>query len=197
MKNLITLILILSLSIPSKANIHEIFVWNGYMQFLPSSLTVQLGDTIQWLPLDHPTMVHSITSTNIPVGASTFDQVWQAPADTFFQYIPQVVGLYEYECTPHASGGMLGQFEVVDSLNNIIEPDENLLLVYPNPTNNGITLDIEGYNGSINVEVYDLQGRLLETTTNTIISMQEYAKGIYVFKVAYGDRVEQLKVVKD
>ena len=69
--------------------------------------------------------------------------------------------------------------------------------VYPNPTDDLITLDIEGYNGFVNVEVFDLTGKLLKTTTNTTISMGEYAKGIYVFKVAYGDVVEKLKVVKD
>jgi hypothetical protein len=78
-----------------------------------------------------------------------------------------------------------------------ITEQTNNINLYPNPTNNLITLDIEGYNGSVNVEVYDLQGRLLETTTNTIISMQEYANGIYVFKVAYGDRTQELKVVKE
>ena len=77
---------------------------------------------------------------------------------------------------------------------NETTPNINL---YPNPTNDLITLEIEGYNGSVNVEVYDLQGRLLETTTNTTISMGEYAKGIYVFKVAYGDSTQELKVVKD
>jgi hypothetical protein len=78
-----------------------------------------------------------------------------------------------------------------------ITENTNNINLYPNPTNNLITLDIEGYNGSVNVEVYDLQGRLLETTTNTTISMGEYAKGIYVFKVAYGDRTQELKVVKE
>ena len=71
------------------------------------------------------------------------------------------------------------------------------VLLHPNPTNKLITLDIEGYNGSVNVEVYDLTGNLLQSTTNTTISMGEYAKGIYVFKVAYGDIVEKLKVVKE
>ena len=69
--------------------------------------------------------------------------------------------------------------------------------LYPNPTNNLITLDIEGYNGAVNVEVYDFTGKRLKTATNTTISMSEYAKGIYVFKVAYGSKVELLKVVKD
>jgi plastocyanin len=196
MKNLITLIFILLFSISSKATTHEILVWDGYMRFLPSTLTVQLGDTIQWLPLDHPTMVHSITSTNIPVGASTFDQVWQAPADTFFQYIPQVVGLYEYECTPHAPN-MAGSFEVIDSTNNIIENNENLLLVYPNPTKDLVNLEIESYNGSFNVDIYDLQGRLLETTKSRTISLKKYSKGIYVFRVIYGDITEELRILRE
>ena len=78
-----------------------------------------------------------------------------------------------------------------------ITEQTNNINLYPNPTNNLITLYIEGYNGSVNVEVYDLQGRLLETTTNTTISIGEYAKGIYVFKVAYDDRTQELKVVKE
>ena len=78
-----------------------------------------------------------------------------------------------------------------------ITENTNSISLYPNPTNNLITLDIEGYNGLVNVEVYELTGKLLQTTTNTTISMGEYAKGIYVFKVAYGDRTQELKVVKD
>ena len=77
-----------------------------------------------------------------------------------------------------------------------IENSNNISL-YPNPTESSITINIEGCNGLVNVEVYDLQGRLLETTTNSTISMEEYAKGIYVFKVAYGDRTHELKVIKD
>ena len=86
----------------------------------------------------------------------------------------------------------------IDTIFAAIEPSFlSSVNVFPNPTNNLVTLDIEGYNGLVNVEVYDLQGRLLEATTNTTISMGKYAKGIYVFKVAYGDRTHELKVIKD
>jgi hypothetical protein len=78
-----------------------------------------------------------------------------------------------------------------------IQENISNISLYPNPTNNGITLDIDGYNGLVNVEVCDLQERLLESTTNTTISMGEYAKGIYVFRVAYGDSAQELKVVKE
>jgi len=196
MKKLITLLLILSFSIPSKATIHGIGI-SDYNLFLPASLTIELGDTVQWGYSPSGSKVHTVTSTNIPAGASAFDQVMQAPADTFFQYIPQVLGLYEYECTPHASGGMDGQFEVIDSTNNIIENNENLLLVYPNPTNDQITLEIENHNGSFNVKIYDLQGRLLETTKSRTVSLKKYSKGIYVFRVIYGDKTEEVRVLRD
>ena len=115
-KNLFIIPLMLMVYSPLKATIHEILVWDGYMQFMPSNLTsVQLGDTIEWHPLDVPTMVHTVTSSNIPMGAIPFDQIWQAPADTFFQYIPSKIGLYEYVCTPHIPNGMTGSFYVEDT----------------------------------------------------------------------------------
>ena len=104
MKKLLLILFIIS-SFNSKGTIHQIGVWGGYYQFVPGSITIQLGDTIEWEPFFGllPTMPHTITSDNIPVGAVPFDQIWQMPADTFFQYIPQVVGLYQYVCTPHIS----------------------------------------------------------------------------------------------
>ena len=45
----------------------------------------------------------------------------------------------------------------------IFQHPTNNVNVYPNPTSDQITIDIKGYNGNVNV--YDLQGRLLEATT--------------------------------
>ena len=104
-----------------KSEIHVISVWDGYLQFMPSSLNINLGDTIHFLPLDFPLMMHTITSSNIPMGATSFDQIWQAPADSFFQYIPQVEGFYEYVCTPHISSGMIGSFNVINTGTYVLE----------------------------------------------------------------------------
>ena len=68
---------------------------------------------------------------------------------------------------------------------------------YPNPTNENITISIENYYGKIKTEVYDLIGNKLLITNKTNISLRDYAKGIYILKVAYGDRVEELKVIKE
>ena len=127
MKKLLLALFILS-SFNSKGTIHQIGVWGGYYEFVPGSITIQLGDTIEWEPYFGllPMMLHTITSDNIPVGAVSFDQVWQMPADTFFQYIPQVAGLYQYVCTPHIPNGMIGEFTVTNGSNTqTYVPDDN------------------------------------------------------------------------
>ena len=50
---------------------------------------------------------------------------------------------------------------------------------------------------NIQSEVYDLIGNRLQLTNKTTISLRDYSKGIYILKIAYGDKVEQIKVVKD
>jgi hypothetical protein len=69
--------------------------------------------------------------------------------------------------------------------------------IYPNPTNENITISIINYNGNIQTEVFDLIGNRLQTTNETTISLRGYSKGIYILKVAYGNRVEEVKVIKD
>ena len=80
--------------------------------------------------------------------------------------------------------------------NDIIEIEKNLS-VYPNPTNENITISINNFNGNIQTEVYDLVGNRLQTTDETTISLIDYSKGIYILKVAYGNRVEEVKVIKE
>ena len=78
---------------------------------------------------------------------------------------------------------------------SIIEVYNNIN-VFPNPTNENITISVSNYNGNIKTEVFDLIGNRLQTTNETTISLQDYARGIYLLKVAYGDRVEEVKVIK-
>ncbi len=126
MKKLLLALFFLS-SFNSKGTIHTIGVWGGYYEFVPASITIQLGDTLQWEPFAGllPMMLHTITSDNIPAGAVSFDQVWQMPEDTFFQYIPQVAGLYQYVCTPHIPNGMIGNFTVIDGTTAIKDHSTN------------------------------------------------------------------------
>ena len=77
--------------------------------------------------------------------------------------------------------------------------NENLihLNAYPNPTNENITVSVNNYNRNIQTEVYDLIGNKLQTSNETTISLGDFSKGVYILKVAYGDRIEEVKVIKD
>ena len=166
MKKLLLILCIIS-SFNSKGAIHQIQVWNGYFQFLPSSnITIQLGDTIQWIPLDPPTMTHTITSDNIPVGAVPFDQVWQLPADTFFQYIPQVAGLYQYVCTPHIPNGMIGEFTVINGSN--LNCSDSLLITDVIIDNTNLTINIAIYNGYNSILNYPHVAFTIDANGDTI-----------------------------
>ena len=127
-KNLFIIPFFLVVYIPLQSTVHEILVWDGYMQFMPVSLNIELGDTIHFLPLDFPLMMHTITSSNIPFGAISFDETWQAPSDTFFEYIPLIEGLYEYVCTPHLPN-MVASFNVLNSGTSFFEYNHNKKLI--------------------------------------------------------------------
>ncbi len=197
MKKAIFTLSVIFLSFTSQATIHIVDVWDGYFQFISQDITIQLGDTVQWLPLDVPTMIHTITSTNIPAGAEAFDQIWQAPADTFFQYIPQIAGLYEYECTPHAeSYGMIGSINVLGVVSGVsdVESFENDLHVYPNPT-----VDFIQFNKSNFVypfKIFTPKGELvLAGTTNDIINVSTLANGLYHIQIV-GKKPRNLSFIK-
>lgn len=205
MKKLFMILSIILLSFTSKATIHVVLVWDGYFSFVDADITIQLGDTVQWLPLDSPSMVHTITSTNIPTGAEAFDQIWQAPIDTFFQYVPTIVGLYEYECTPHAVDyGMIGSINVVDGTTSINENGirEKDRLVYPNPTSGFLTIQ-NLPNSNFQIDLYDFRGVLVrrftsQDITNQQIDIGDIENGLYLLGIKDGSENSVIhKIIKN
>ena len=57
-----------------------------------------------------------------------------------------------------------------------------------------VTQSVDALTGT---EAYDIIGNRLQTTNETTISLRDYSKGIYILKVAYGDRAQEFKVIKD
>ena len=78
-----------------------------------------------------------------------------------------------------------------------INESKRKINIYPNPTNENITILVNNFNGNIQTELFDLIGNRLHTTNKTTISLRDYSKGIYILKVAYGNRVEEVKVIKE
>ncbi len=189
----------------AQSTVHVVRVWDGYLQFIEpeSPFIVELGDTIQWLPLDHPFMVHTVTSSDIPAGAMTFDYIWQAPADTFFQYVPTVLGVYHYVCSPHAlSHGMVGSFTVIEGTTSTAESNmsNGNIRIFPNPTADQLAIDLSGFQSNEwTVHLMDHSGKLLDVlhrgailSENGILvaSVVHLSAGVY-FVIVEGDGIRR------
>jgi len=85
------------------------------------------------------------------------------------------------------------------SINNVGWENNYLndIILHPNPSNDQITIQTDGYNGPIQSKIFDLRSNLLGVYNTKSISLQEYAKGIYIVKIFFGDKVKEVKVVKD
>ena len=209
MKKLFFFILWIVCFNPGNATTHVIKVWSGYYQFVDNSfqnlnttpLVIQLGDTVQWLPLDVPMMAHTITSTTIPAGAIAFDQVWNAPADTFFQYVPLVVGTYNFECTPHASMNMNGSIVVQAAAGITANQAQTNISVYPNPSTGQFQFSIDNSKSakSSKIEIFNAQGEKIYqsffTNTSFGIDLSDQSKGIYFINFYDGQTIRAKKIV--
>jgi len=74
--------------------------------FSPSSLTVNIGDTVNW---NNTGGFHNVngTQTTFPNNPQSFGN-GVAPAPWSFQWIFTLAGTYAYQCDPHAAIGMTG-----------------------------------------------------------------------------------------
>jgi plastocyanin len=140
---------------------------------------------------------------NVTLSVSPDGGVFSGNGVTDDRFYPPVAGVgshvvvYSYTDPTTGCVGTDALTIVVEECTGIVDVIQSNLTIYPNPTSDQITINIKGYNGLVNVEVYDLQGRLLETTTNTIVSLKKHAKGIYVLKVSYGDITDIVRAVRD
>jgi bilirubin oxidase len=115
---------------------------------------------------------------------------------------------YMYHChmLVHEDGGMMGQFEVVDSSIGIndIKPKNDGISIYPNPViGNRVTLDfLKGNSEIISFELYNTSGglvskRLIDNNISTFdIDFSGINQGIYFLKVYTSDSVYFEKIVR-
>lgn len=66
------------------------------------------------------------------------------------------------------------------------------LKVYPNPTSGLLVIESDTLT---KVEVYNISGSLMETTTQHQINLSHYAKGIYLVKITTPEGIALKKIV--
>ncbi|MDB4028070.1 BspA family leucine-rich repeat surface protein [Flavobacteriaceae bacterium] len=92
-----------------------------------ASLTIETGDTVQWIWVDGGG--HSVTST--PSSQESFDSGILQGAGSTYSYTFTQEGVNEYVCTPH-SATMFGTITVASSLNDFFLAPNGVTCMCPN-----------------------------------------------------------------
>ena len=160
--------------------------------FTPNNFTVAVGDTILWMWVNG---THTTTSTTIPMGASSWDQVIDQNT-TSYMYVVSTAGTYNYRCTFHFQMGMIAQFTVEQSSGigeNISGVSLNL---FSNPVNQQLQVNLKSTKtGEMTIVLNDITGRqvkLLSSGNQTAgehhmqYDLAELPKGMYLIKFTIG-----------
>lgn len=78
--------------------------------FDPASLTIAAGETVEWE--NTAGFAHTVTSYDIPDGASSFESGNMEGGDTF-EHTFQTAGTYRYRCEYHSSSSNGGYTDMV------------------------------------------------------------------------------------
>lgn len=105
--------------------------------------------------------------------------------------------------------GRVDALAAVEMALTFTDVEETLVLgeqvnIYPNPATNTVTFETSELVGQTNLEIFDVQGRLIKTATWNLnkqdtnsLSLVTYAKGVYFYKIINGQQVLQGKLVKE
>ena len=119
---------------------------------------------------------------------------WEAPFNSSFNS-PFSFKLYVTDSYCDNNLRIIPFIIYVNSNNTFIENKINQFQIHPNPTT-GI-VELQGINGSFEVDLYDYAGKHLQSTSHSTIDLSDFPNGIYLLKVAYGDKTQELRVVKE
>ena len=159
-------------------------------------------DSIITLDLSISQLISTITQNlnNIEASASNgtppYSYLWTT-GETTSTITPTTNGIYGVVATD--SDNCIGDttsFEVTFVNTTGIKKWSDYLTVYPNPTKENITINIENFNGTIKTEVCDLLGNRLQIGNKYTISLKDYSRGIYLIKIAYEEKTIEIKVIK-
>lgn len=152
--------------------------------FSPSSITINVGDTVTWINTGGAHNVNGKTST-FAGNAESFDN-GTASSGWTFKHVFTVSGTNDYQCDVHA-GGMKGKV-IVNAVMNIKPIGTSASQIYPNPTSGLVYLPINTVNSQV-ITVYNLQGQVVvgqnfDAGAIGLINLSHLNNGFYTIGVA-------------
>ena len=108
----------LLIALSAKSTIHSV-VANNSNSFVPSSLTISLGDTVEFINTGGFHNVNATLST-FPNNPQGFGNVVSS-SNWSLQHIFTIAGTYNYQCDPHVGMGMIGTIIVNPPSNTVYD----------------------------------------------------------------------------
>jgi hypothetical protein len=193
--NLLLLPWLCLLCLPLHAVTHTVEVSN--FAFAPSTLTVNVGDTITWV---WQSGGHTTTSTQVPAGATPWDEPISI-GNPMYSYVVAVAGAYEYVCSLHP--GMDGSFTALPSTGTVeatplvwltqTAAHGRLQVAYQLPAAADVELTLFDSDGRA-VRTFDRTRRAAGTYTDTY-AVRDLPRGLYVLVLSAGGQNIGRKVV--
>ena len=75
--------------------------------------------------------------------------------------------------------------------------NKNYISIFPNPTKENITLNTLNYSGKVEVQVFDLLGNKVINSNSRNLSLGVLKSGVYILRTKCGDKISELKVIKE
>jgi hypothetical protein len=172
---------------------------------IPLGTTIQPNDyLIIWLDKD---TTQSGLHANFKLSGSGDNLCFSNPSGLLINevIIPQMEGSMTYGRYPNGTGGFIRMFPTFSAQNSyttisVEEVSEDFIFdvkLFPNPTNDNITVSINGAD-QCNLKIYNLNGSLihnLNVTTNEIINLNDFNSGVYLFQLTSNNGLQMIKKV--
>lgn len=141
----------------------------GSFYYTPSSLTVDLGDSVIWINDGgfHDVNGDINTVTGQPYNnPETFDSPpTNVVGAVIFAYKFTISGTYNYDCSvgSHAANGMIGSVIVEDNTSNISEISMSMSSLSYDQISNCLYLKFISLEKNTNLQLHNIEGKLIQT----------------------------------
>ncbi|MEO5569476.1 MAG: T9SS type A sorting domain-containing protein [Bacteroidia bacterium] len=187
-----------------KVNAATIIVNVEDFEFDPAIFTINVRDQVTWM-WDNSAGQHTTTSTTIPAGAITWNEVIGQNSQVF-TYTATVPGSYDYVCLYHQSMGMIGHFTVNGTTGITTIPAVPALFIRGyNPSNGKLVINYGlPSNSKLNLQMFDILGKPVRTfisnnkiagTYTETYSVADLKKGIYILQLEASDARTTRKII--
>jgi plastocyanin len=182
---------------------HTVNVSN--FSFSPQELTVAVGDTVIWKNISGMHNVNG-TMTTYPNNPESFGN--NVGSGWTYKYIFNITGNYDYRCDPHFALGMTGKIFVEGSATgyNFNLPGanaENQVLIYPNPTIDYLTIDLQPSGEKFQkIKIMDLVGKELLSFDDPAgssyqkFNVASFNPGLYLIQIEINNEARVFKLIK-